>query len=154
MKPLVNKRANFDYEILETYTAGIKLTGHETKSLKTKGGSIRGSHIIIRGDEAFVVGMQIPSFQEKNSPNDYDHQRTRKLLLNKSEISRLAGKASSGLTIIPIKVYDNPHSLLKIEIAVAKGRKKHDKRELIKKRESIREARSVKNAYNGDDRPR
>jgi SsrA-binding protein len=136
-----NKRATFDYEVLDKYTAGIELTGHETKSLKTKSGGLAGTHVIIRDDEAYLIGMQIPSFQPENAPKDYDSQRTRRLLLHKNEINNLLGKTQTGLTIVPLRVYDNAHGLIKVDIAVARGRKKHDKRELIKKREAVREIR-------------
>lgn len=136
-----NKRARFDYDILETYTAGIELTGHEVKSLKIRGGSMPSGHIIVRNEEAYLVGLDISPFQPKNAPPNYDPQRTRRLLLRKNEIKHLIGKNSEGLTIIPIKLYNNPRGLIKVEIALARGRKKHDKRELLKKRETMRELR-------------
>ena len=138
-----NKRARFDYEILETFQAGIELTGHEVKSLKKRGGSLFGGHVIIRGGEAKLVGLEIPSFQPGNTPEGYDPARTKRLLLKKDEIKHLFGKIQEGLTIVPIKLYNNPRGKIKIEIALARGRKKHDKRELIKKRESIRGIRKV-----------
>lgn len=136
-----NKRARFDYELLETLTAGIELTGHEVKSLKERGGLLAGAHVIIRGGEAYLVGLDIQSFQPENAPRDYDPARTKRLLLNKSEIERLFGKTQEGLTIVPLKLYDNARGRIKADIALARGRKKHDKRELIKKRESLREIR-------------
>lgn len=136
-----NKRAHFDYEILETLTAGMELTGHEVKSLKIRGGLLAGAHVIIRGGEAYLVGLDIQSFQPENAPHDYDPTRTKRLLLNKGEIERLFGKTQEGLTIVPLKLYDNARGRIKVDIALARGRKKQDKRELLKKRESLREIR-------------
>jgi len=82
-----NKKAFFDYEILEKFEAGISLLGFEVKSLKLKRGNISGSRVIIRGEEAFIVGMDVSPYQPKNTPKDYDPARTRKLLLKKNEIS-------------------------------------------------------------------
>ncbi|MCP6720077.1 MAG: SsrA-binding protein SmpB [Patescibacteria group bacterium] len=139
----INKRATFDYETLEKFTAGIELTGHETKSMKLGHPNIVGAHAIIRDNEVFSVNIDIPSFQPLNAPSNYDPLRTRKLLLRRSEIKYLAGKLLSGLTLVPLKLYTD-HGLVKVEIALARGRKKHDKRELIKKRESDREIRKFK----------
>lgn len=136
-----NKRARFDYEILETLTAGIELTGHEVKSLKIRGGLLTGAHVIIRGGEAYLVGLDVHSFQPENAPRAFDGARTKRLLLNKHEIERLFGKTQEGLTIIPLKLYDNARGRIKVDIALARGRKKHDKRELLKKREAKREIR-------------
>ena len=138
----VNKRASFDYEILETFSAGIELIGHEVKSAKLGRIDLAGSHAIIRGDEIFLVGTRIHSFQPKNAPLDYDESRTRKLLLKREEIKYLIGKTQSGLTLIPLKAFTH-HNILKIELGLGKGKKKHDKRETIKKREVEREMRRV-----------
>ncbi len=133
-----NRKAGFDYEILEKFTAGIELTGHEAKSAKMRRFDLAGSHAIVRDNEIFLVGANIHSFQPTNAPKDYDPQKTRKLLLKREEIKYLLGKTKSGLTIVPLKAYTN-RGFIKIEIALAKGRKKHDKRELIKKKETERE---------------
>lgn len=136
-----NKKAFFDYEILERFEAGIELLGLEVKSLRAHGASLEGTHAIIRGGEAFLIQMNIPPFQVANTPKDYDPIRTRKLLLNKAELHQLANlEGGRGLTIVPIKVY-NKGRLVKVEIAVAKGKKQFDKRQSIKKRESDRESR-------------
>jgi len=133
-----NKKVYFDYEILEKFEAGIELLGFEVKSLKTKHGSITGARVLVRGDEAFVVGMEIPAFQSHNIHKKYEADRTRRLLLNKKELSYLAGKSQQiGLTIVPISVYTK-HNLIKMEIGLVKGKKKFDKRETIKKRETNR----------------
>lgn len=140
-----NRRARFDYDILERFQAGIELTGYETKSAKTRGFNLASAYVIVRGSELFLIGAEIPSFQPKNAPEKYDPARVRRLLLNRKEINNLIGKNQSGLTIVPIKVYTNHRGLIKLEIALARGRKKHDKRELIKKRESDREIRRLEN---------
>ncbi|MFH1979120.1 MAG: SsrA-binding protein SmpB [Patescibacteria group bacterium] len=134
-----NKKAHFDYEILEKYEAGIQLLGFEVKSLKMKRGNLAGSHIIIRGGEAFVVGMEISPYQAGNTPENYDPARTRKLLLKKSEIEHLANKdAQKGLTLIPLTIYTQS-GLIKVSFAVARGLKKYDKREKIKARDTKRD---------------
>ena len=139
MTLLENKKAGFDYEILEKFEAGINLLGFEVKSLKMKRGSIIGAHVIIRGGEAFIVGMEIPPYQPLNTPKDYDPKRTRKLLLHKKEIEYLGGKGSQkGLTLIPFRAYTKSN-FVKISFAVARGLKKYDKREKIKKRDIERE---------------
>ena len=134
-----NKKARFNYELLDKLEAGVVLLGFEVKSLKKGQGSFEGAHIIIRGNEAFLVGATIPPYQPANTPKTYDPQRTRKLLLNKKELKELAGaEKQKGLTIAPISCYTKGDKI-KIEIAIAKGKKKHDKRETLKKRDSERD---------------
>ncbi|OGZ96093.1 MAG: SsrA-binding protein [Candidatus Sungbacteria bacterium RIFCSPLOWO2_02_FULL_51_17] len=136
-----NKRAYFDYEILETYEAGLKLLGFETKAVRDGRMNLSGSFVVIRGNEAFLLNASIPPYQPKNTPGDYDPMRTRVLLLHKKEIRTLTGKtAEKGLTLVPLRVY-NKGTRLKLEFGVARHKKKHDKRETIKKRETEREIR-------------
>lgn len=136
-----NKKAFFNYEMLENFEAGIELLGFEVKSLKNKRGSLEGSHITVRKDGVFVLNFDIPPYQPGNTPKDYDQRRPRRLLLTKKEISRLAGlEQTKGLTIIPISVYTKGKKI-KIELAVARGKKKYDKRETIKKRDTERDVR-------------
>lgn len=136
-----NPKARFDYEILETYEAGIELLGHEVKSLKAGKASLEGSYVIVRGGEAFLMNMLVSPYQEKNTPQDYEPRRGRRLLLTNAEIRSLADKGESrGLTIVPIKVY-NKTNLVKVSIGVMRGKKKYDKRESIKKRETDRNVR-------------
>ncbi len=135
-----NKRSTFDYEILEKFTAGVELTGHEVKSAKMGHFNLAGAHAIIRDGEVYLLGASIPSFQPGNAPENYDSQRTKKLLLKREEIKYLLGKTKSGLTLVPLRAYTN-RELIKLEICLARGRKKRDKRELIKKREIKREIR-------------
>lgn len=136
-----NKKARFDYEILETFDAGMELLGFEVKSLRKGQGSLDGSHVTIRGGEAFLINAHIPPYQVGNSPKDFDTRRNRKLLLTKKEIDTLSGiETQKGLTLVPISVY-NRGSRIKIEIGVARSKKQYDKRETIKKRDADREAR-------------
>lgn len=147
MKTLTeNKKAYFDYEILEKLEAGIALIGQEVKSMKMGKISLAGAYVVLRNNEAFLIGSKIPPYQPKNAPADYDAERLRKLLLKKSEIKYLIGKTKQkGLTLIPLRVYikngKRSSGRIKLEFAIAKGRKKFDKRELIKKKEAEREIR-------------
>ena len=134
-----NRKAHFDYEILEKYEAGIELLGFEVKSIKNKHGSLEGAYVIVRGGEAFVQNMLISPYQEKNTPKGYEPRRHRRLLMSKVEITKLS-QISKGLTIVPISVYTKSN-LIKISIAVVRGKKKYDKRESIKKRETDRTMR-------------
>ncbi|MDP2864196.1 MAG: SsrA-binding protein SmpB [bacterium] len=140
-----NKKAYFNYEILEKFEAGISLIGQEVKSIKTRGVSLTGSYVVLRDNEVFWIGINIPPYQPKNAPKDYNPARTRKLLLKKSEIKYLIGKTrQKGLTLVPLRVYTK-NGKIKLEFGIAKGKKKADKRESIKKRESQREiARALK----------
>ena len=136
-----NKKAHFNYEIQKSYEAGIELFGTEVKSVKAGQGSLEGSYVIVRGGEAFLSGVTIPPFQTSNALKGYDPERHRKLLLNKSEIKELADiESGKGLTIVPISMYNNKGKI-KVEIAVARGKKRFDKRQTIKKRDSDREIR-------------
>lgn len=141
------RKAHFDYEILEKYEAGIELLGFEVKSLKGKHGSLDGSYVLVKGGEAFIQNMLIPPYQEKNTPAGYDPRRHRRLILNKKELAELAqvGQGTSkGLTIVPISMYLK-NNLIKVTVAVVKGKKKYDKRETTKKRESdIEMSRTMK----------
>ena len=141
MALIQNKKAHFNYEILKKIEAGIELFGFEVKSLKKGQGSLEGSHVTVRGNEVFVIGMQIPPYQPANTPKDYDPRRNRRLLLTKKEIKNLEGEeGQKRLTIVPLSVY-NKGRKLKIEIAIVRGKKKYDKRETIKKRETERDVR-------------
>ena len=134
-----HKRARFDFEILTTYEAGISLMGTETKSVRNGQGKLEGGYVIVRGKEAFLVGISIPAFQKANAKKSYDPERPRKLLLTKKEIAELEQKSEiEGLTIVPLKLY-NKGRYIKLEIAVARGKKKHDKRESIKARDTKRD---------------
>lgn len=136
-----NRKVRFNYEILEKYEAGIELLGTEVKSVRGGKMSLEGAFVVIRGGEAFLINAHIQPYQPKNTPEDYDELRNRKLLLTKKEIEELAeSEKNKSLTIVPISVY-NKNRKIKLEIALAKGKKKFDKRETIKKRESDIEIR-------------
>ncbi|MEI6553124.1 MAG: SsrA-binding protein SmpB [bacterium] len=137
MKTLVkNKKISFNYEITDKYNAGIELLGFEVKSIKEGRGNMEGSYIVIRGGEAFLIGLDLPPYQQKNTPENYDSKRNRRLLLNKKELDILAKReGEKGLTIVPISLYNNGRRI-KLELGVAKGKKKIDKRQTIQKRES------------------
>ena len=136
-----NRKARFNYEILEKYETGIELLGTEVKSVRGGQMSLEGAFVIVRGGEAFLINANIPPFQIKNAPKDYDPLRNRKLLLTKKELDTLAGsEKNKSLTIVPISVY-NKGRKIKLEIALVKGKKKFDKRETLKKRDTDREIR-------------
>lgn len=136
---VTNRKAHFNYEILEKLDAGIELLGHEVKSVKAGHANLEGAHIIIRGNEAFLIGATITPYQPANTPKDYDQARNRKLLLTKKELSDLAYKeGQKGLTIVPLSMYSKARKI-KLEIAIVRGKKKFDKRESIKKRDSKRQ---------------
>jgi len=140
MKPITqNRRSSYDYEILETYEAGLVLFGFEVKAIKTGHVSLTGSFVTTKGGELFLTNSLIPPYQSKNTPIDYDQSRPRKLLLNRSEIGSLIGKLKvKGLTLVPIRLYTKKNRI-KLEFGIAKGRRKADKREVIKKRDAERE---------------
>ena len=136
-----NKKAYFSYQILEKFEAGMVLIGQEVKSIRSGRISLKGSYVVLKGEEPYLIGANIPPYQPKNAPSDYAPERPRKLLLNKLEIKRLIGKTKEkGLTLIPLKVYTK-NARIKLEFGIGKGKKKADKRETIKKREAEREMR-------------
>ena len=141
----VNKFAAHSYEVLETFEAGMVLLGHEVKSIRTGRVGLRGSYVVFKEEEAFLIGASIPPYQPKNTPPDYQPDRARKLLLQKSEIKYLLGKSrQKGLTMAPLKLYSKAGKI-KLEFALVKGLREIDKREKIKKRETEREIRRVLN---------
>ncbi|MBP6060591.1 MAG: SsrA-binding protein SmpB [Candidatus Pacebacteria bacterium] len=136
-----NRKARFNYEILEKYEAGIELLGTEVKSVRGGQMSLEGAFVIARGGEAYLINASVPAYQPKNAPKDYDPLRNRKLLLTKKEITELGGsEKNKSLTIVPISVY-NKNRKIKVEIALVKGKKTRDKRASIQKRETDREIR-------------
>ncbi len=146
MDLIKHKKARFDYEILETLEAGMELLGPEVKSLRKHQGVLDGAHVIVRGGEAYIVGMTIPPYQPSNTPKEYEADRTRKLLLTKKELAKLAEfEGQKGLTIVPLSVYSKGRNL-KLAVAIARGRKKYDKRALLKERATKRDIeRTLKN---------
>ena len=134
-----NRRAYFDYEILQTYEAGIELFGFEVKAIKSGRMNLSGAFAAIRANEAWLLNASIAPYQAKNTPSNYDPTRSRRLLLHKSELKELLGAASrKGLTILPLKAYTKQNRI-KLLIGLGKHKKKQDKRETIKRREAERE---------------
>lgn len=134
-----NRKARFDYKLLEEFEAGLELTGPEVKSVRAGRVSLAGSFVSVRGGEAFLLNAEVQPYQPKNLATDYDPKRARKLLLTKDELEKLAtAEATKGLTIVPITVY-NKGRFIKCRVAIARGKKEFDKRESIKKRDTERD---------------
>ena len=134
-----SRKAHFNYSVEETFEAGIELSGSEVKSIKKGQGNINSAFCIIRGGEAYIVGMNIPPYQPNNTGAGYDPEQNRRLLLSKKEIKKLAEKDNiKGLTLVPLSLYSKGR-YIKVGIAVARGKKVFDKRETIKKRDLDRE---------------
>jgi SsrA-binding protein len=146
MALLENKKARVRFSILETFQAGLELTGSEVKALRNKLGSLEGSRIIVRDGEAYLVGATIPPYQPANTAETYDPERSRRLLLNKKELHELAeAESKKGLTVVPIEVY-NAGRYIKVRVAIVRGKGKADRREDIKKRDVERElGRTLRN---------
>jgi SsrA-binding protein len=134
-----NRKARFHYEIGDTFEAGIVLTGSEVKSLRAGKATIAESYADARGGELWLINSNIPEYRQASRFN-HAPKRARKLLLQKREINRLVGAVErEGMTIVPLKLYFNEKGRAKIEIALARGKKLHDKRETLKKRAWERE---------------
>jgi SsrA-binding protein len=134
-----NRRARFDYETTDTYEAGIELKGWEAKAVKTGRFELTGSYARVKNNEAWLLNSKIPAYQPKNTPEDYDPSRTRRLLLHKEEIRHLTGKLEEkGWALIPLHAYMK-HGIIKIALGLGRARNKGDKRELLKKRDVERE---------------
>lgn len=142
-----NKKAYHDYFIEDTYEAGIQLVGCEVKSIRAGAVNLRDSFVIIKNGEVFMLGAHISPYK-MGSYNNVDPRRTRKLLLNRSEINRLRGRVEQkGYTLIPLKVYFKD-ALVKIELGLCKGKELHDKRDAIKDKENKRNLDRVMKQYN------
>jgi len=140
MKSIENRKARHTYFILETYEAGIALKGSEVKSLRSGKADLRDSYCVIEDGEVFAMGMYIAPYED--AMNAIPPRRKRKLLLNKREIKRLYGKVQEkGFTLIPLSLYFNENGIVKLKIALCKGRAKYEKRERIKERDMQKEAR-------------
>jgi SsrA-binding protein len=134
-----NRRARFDYEILQSFEAGLELKGSEVKSLRAGRTNLAESYATMKGGELYLLNCNIPEYREANRFN-HDPKRPRKLLLHGKEIAKLAsGVQREGLTIVPLKLFFNRRGRAKVDIALAKGKKLHDKREAIKERSWDRE---------------
>lgn len=142
MKPFTeNRKAYFDYEILQKFEAGLALLGTEVKSIQKGRGDLAGAAVIVRDNKALLINADIPAYQPKNTPINYNSTRSRQLLLTKKELKELADISKERkLTIVPISLY-NKGRRIKLLIAIARQRKKSDKREAIRKREAKRQIR-------------
>ncbi len=138
-----NKRARFDYDIKDTFSAGLVLSGPEVKSVKGGNVSLAGAYVSVSGSGASLINCHIGPYKYAAQPG-YEPTHTRKLLLNKTEINQLLGK-EKGLTIIPLEIYQGHRGLLKIRVGLGKARKKTDKREYIKKRDAEKEIKNYSN---------
>lgn len=137
----INKKARFEYEILDTLEAGLVLSGQETKSVRTGGAKLTGSYVTFHKDEPQLTNAHISKYRYAGTVQDYDPTQTRKLLLRSKEISYLRGKSQEkGLTIVPLSLYTKGRRI-KVELGIARGKKLHDKRETLKRRDIDREAR-------------
>jgi SsrA-binding protein len=148
MSIATNKQALYDYQILETFEAGLVLVGAEVKSIKKGQINLKGSYINIASDSTgYLVGAYVAPYKPASShQGHFDPYQNRQLILNKKEFRYLYGKAKeNNLTVIPTKIYLK-HNLIKLEIAIARGLKKYDKRELIKKRDFDKKKRSLQNS--------
>jgi len=135
----INKKAKFDYEILETFEAGLVLNGIEVKSIRGGGASLKGAFVTFHGENAFLTNMHVSKYKYAGNTPEYEPERSRRVLLKRREIRYLRGKSEErGLTIVPISLYTKGRRI-KVEIAVCRGKKKYDKRASIKKRELKRE---------------
>ena len=134
-----NRRARFDYEIIDTFEAGIELKGPEVKSLREGRANIGESYASVNGGELYLVNAYVPEYREANRFN-HETRRPRKLLLHRRQIDKLAGGVlRDGLTIVPLRIYFNDRGRAKVDIALARGKKLHDKREALKERSWNRE---------------
>jgi len=141
MALVANKKVRLNYQILEALEAGLELFGFEVKALRNGQGTLEGAHVIVRGNEAYLVGMHIPPYQPQNTPKTYEPDRARRLLLKTQEIQKLSDtEKQKGLTIVPESVY-NKGRYIKVSLALVRGKKKHDKRETLKRKEADRDIR-------------
>lgn len=133
-----NKRAHFDYEIGDTFTAGIVLTGTEIKSIRESRASLADSYCLVENGEVWIKGMHVAEYFY-GSYNNHATRRNRKLLLNKKEIAKIAKAAEDvGFTIVPIRLFINDRGLAKLVIGIGRGKKQYDKRQSIKERDDKR----------------
>jgi SsrA-binding protein len=136
-----NRKASYDYNILEQLEAGMVLFGQEVKSIKTGHINLAGSFVTLRDNEAYLVGVNVPPYQPRNAGADYAQDRARKLLLNRKEIDMLAGRSKQkGFSLIPLQIVEK-NGRVKLTFGLAQGKKKFDKKDKIKKRDVERETR-------------
>ncbi len=137
---IVNRRARHEYHILETFEAGIMLTGPEVKSVRAGQANLAEAHCIVRNERVLLIGCHISPYKPASMHNPKEPARSRTLLLHKREIQRLIGKLrEKGLTLVPLKLYFNERGYAKLEIGLARGKKMHDKRQALKERDIRRD---------------
>jgi len=142
-----NRQARFLYEILETYEVGIQLTGTEVKSIRAGKVNLQDGYVLIRDGEAWLLNVHISPYTASSQYFNHDPRRTRKLLLHRQEIRKLIGKVEQqGLTIVPLKIYLK-RGWVKASIALGKGKKLHDKRESLKRRQDQRDMQRAMKSY-------
>ncbi|TNJ38939.1 SsrA-binding protein SmpB [Chlorobaculum thiosulfatiphilum] len=142
-----NRKARFEFEIFDTFEAGIELLGSEVKSVRLGKASLSESYAMIHHGQVWLENMQITPY-EHNTLDELEPKRSRRLLLHKAEIMRLQSKISEkGLTLIPLKAYFNKRGVLKIELGLARGKKLYDKRETIKNRDAERQLQQIRKQY-------
>ena len=135
-----NRRINFDFDIHETYEAGIALTGAEVKSIRDRNVSIVDCYVAVKDNEVCVMNWNIPKYKQSVKDEKYDPRRIKKLLLKKSEISRISGLLKrNGYTIVVSKLYTNKRGFIKLELALVTSKKKYDKRRYLKEKDARRE---------------
>jgi SsrA-binding protein len=138
-----NRKARFNYDILEKFEGGLVLAGHEVKAVKAGRAQLRGSWVKILGGEAYLVGAEIGPYQVGNAPEGYDPRQARKVLLSKKELAELARHTDQkGLTLVPLSLY-NKGNLVKLSFALVRGKKRSDQRESIREREDSRESHRI-----------
>ncbi|MFC1546370.1 SsrA-binding protein SmpB [bacterium] len=139
----VNKKAFYDYFILEEFTAGIVLTGNEVKAVREGRINLKDSYVRIKNGQSFIVNVHISEYSKSSKIDDYNPRRVRKLLLHKKEINRLSVKTKEkGLSVVPIEVFFSKKGFAKAKIALVKGKKTYNKKEIIKKRDIERELKN------------
>ena len=137
----INKKAGFDYEILDKLEAGLVLSGQEVKSVRSGAVKLTGGYVTFHDDEAYLTNVHIPKYKYSGVLPEYEPERSRKLLFNKKELAYLRGKLQEkGLTIVPLSLYTKGRRI-KVEVGIGKGKKKYDKKRAIKKKDLDREIR-------------
>ena len=143
-----NKKAKYDYSLLDKYTCGIVLTGNEIKSIRNSNASLNNSYCQFEGDELYVVNMHVDQYKNSSEPN-YEPKRRRKLLLNKQELRKIQKQVIDvGITVVATSLFISKKGIAKLNISVAKGKREFDKRNVIKDRESKISLKRIKKNFN------
>ena len=143
-----NKKARYDYSLLDKYTCGIVLTGNEIKSIRNSNASLNNSYCEFEGDELYVVNMHVDQYKNSSEPN-YEPKRRRKLLLNKQELRKIQKQVIDvGITVVATSLFISKKGIAKLNISVAKGKREFDKRNVIKDRESKISLKRIKKNFN------